>query len=344
MAGLLSAALAVSGAPHDALQPDVLGWAHRSSSKLSTISAPLSRGSSGITPVFWLHVPKTGSSFATTIAHFIAPGLPGELVVKDPTDNLNKYQGLIRADMVGRFRSGHEPLSDTDAHLYQGGIVMMMRRPFERTVSAFHHSLHDCPALQARYGCLEHSAVQSKMDACTQQANFTEYSECVSGCTARMLLGAHCGDDTVSARTRPTMAADAIDVVAKRVGFVGLTDHWAASVCLWHKRFGGKCLAAEFIDTRPGDYAPDTALATEWPGDPTEEAVFAAGAAQFWAQLEEHGLTSADACAAVCPDVERAHFEGQAYTQAEAEAAEAARASRATTAARRRHRSWELSL
>jgi len=35
-----------------------------------------------IVPIYWLHVPKTGSSFATTIMHFVAPGLPAEVTIR----------------------------------------------------------------------------------------------------------------------------------------------------------------------------------------------------------------------------------------------------------------------
>ena len=34
--------------------------------------------------------------------------------------------------------------------------------------------------------------------------------------------------------------------------FVGLTEYWEASVCLFHAMFGGECDAMEFENTRPG--------------------------------------------------------------------------------------------
>ena len=36
-----------------------------------------------------------------------------------------------------------------------------------------------------------------------------------------------------------------------KLGFVGLTDQWDLSVCLWHAKFGGECLPAEFKNVRP---------------------------------------------------------------------------------------------
>ena len=34
--------------------------------------------------------------------------------------------------------------------------------------------------------------------------------------------------------------------------FVGLTEEWDLSVCLFHRMFGGECHVREFLDVRPG--------------------------------------------------------------------------------------------
>ena len=45
--------------------------------------------------------------------------------------------------------------------------------------------------------------------------------------------------------------ADVIAVLeGGRVAFLGLTEYWAETVCLWHVMFGGDCLAAEFSELR----------------------------------------------------------------------------------------------
>merc|ERR1712056_70572 len=36
------------------------------------------------------------------------------------------------------------------------------------------------------------------------------------------------------------------------MGFVGLTEEYSLSVCLWHTRFGGDCSNIEFDNFRPG--------------------------------------------------------------------------------------------
>merc|ERR1719310_2223786 len=45
----------------------------------------------------------------------------------------------------------------------------------------------------------------------------------------------------------------AIDMLHDGFAFVGITDQWALSVCLFRVMFGGQCLASDVLDVRPGD-------------------------------------------------------------------------------------------
>ena len=162
--------------------------------------------------------------------------------------------------------------------------------------------------MQTRYGC------QGENDAppCGDNAPFAEYASCVRGCSARMLTGRACGDDSATLEQVPDLTARALETLERAVDFVGLTEHWAASICLFHARFGGPCLASEFVNTRPNpdpNATLDARLADAWPGDPVDEAVYTAAAERFWAQIDEHKL-SRDVCARqICPDVEATLFD-----------------------------------
>ena len=128
-----------------------------------------------IAPFFWLHVPKTGSSFATTLAYYAAPTLPPNITVKEPTEPSfrQEYGHLLQASKrMGRFDSGHVPLSSHDAKRFSGKIVVLLRPPFDRTLSGFGHAQHDC---------IPHGSY-----------TFSGYAECVRGCTAKMLTGSWC--------------------------------------------------------------------------------------------------------------------------------------------------------
>ena len=56
---------------------------------------------------------------------------------------------------------------------------------------------------------------------------------------------------------RPTMTSEDAEEGARRVreGFawVGITEEWKLSICLFHRMFGGACHPSEFKDTRPSE-------------------------------------------------------------------------------------------
>jgi len=106
-------------------------------------------------------------------------------------------------------------------------------------------------------------------------------------------------------------------VLRTHVGFIGLTEHWAATVCLWHARFGGECHLSEMIDTRPGAYQTQAGWwpreAAEWPGDLADEQVYDTGYKLFFEQLEARRLDAA-ACTRLCPSIDRAYFGNETFT------------------------------
>merc|ERR1719343_801322 len=65
---------------------------------------------------------------------------------------------------------------------------------------------------------------------------------------ANMLLGESCGPRKQSALSESSLAA-AVDKV-RAIGFVGLTEEWLLSVCLFHAKFGGDMLKAELVNVR----------------------------------------------------------------------------------------------
>ena len=55
-----------------------------------------------------------------------------------------------------------------------------------------------------------------------------------------------------TARLNATLLKEATRRVLHDFAFVGLTDRWNASVCLFHAKYGGEVYAAEFANSRPG--------------------------------------------------------------------------------------------
>merc|ERR1719313_133277 len=133
----------------------------------------------------------------------------------------------------------------------------MVRAPKSRISSGYIHNLHDCGALQMKYGILENGPPKLALDGIIDPSILEEYAACVHSCTVNMLIGRYCQYKTSDKGEFlvPSEEQQALDVQAAlsrlpKLGFVGLTDNWDLSICLWHAKFGGECLPVEFQNLR----------------------------------------------------------------------------------------------
>jgi hypothetical protein len=262
-----------------------------------------------INPIYYIHVPLSGSSFATTVAHHACRGkLPQKVWVREPTAFLKEWSPQCGESQFARFKSGHQPLQDVrEGDLSH--VVMMMRDPTERVISGYYNDLHDCKVMREKYNCgifgeFIDSSSNFKCDGDTVSPDGrykrnprvispVDYGMCVENCTANMLTGRECGQDGEADIAR------AVEIV-DQIGFVGLTQQWALSVCLWHRKFGGRILPVELMNLRPGvgslvsgviSKKDQQSLVGNW--TPTADSlVFQAAAKRFWKEVSGYGLDS----------------------------------------------------
>lgn len=260
--------------------------------------------SSNIDPIFYLHVPGTGSGFATTIAHHACAGRIHENVsVLEPRDFLSEWNSVCDHSNFLRFHSGHEPLNDIVESEIEH-VVMMVRKPSQRILSRYYSGLQDCWYLRRKHECKTSNVTdQTKCngDIQTEHGFYlrdpatilpVEYGQCVENCTANMLTGRSCGD-------HGAVNVDLAVEVINKTGFVGLTDEWALSVCLWHKRFGGSMLPVELANERPGPVYKesfskfvqydDHRLLGNW-RPVADNTVYAAAVRRFWGEIHQYGV------------------------------------------------------
>lgn len=94
----------------------------------------------------------------------------------------------------------------------------------------------------------------------------------------------------------------AINVLQDGFAFVGITEQWALSVCLFRVMFGGQCVASDLANTRPGvnssssDY--DTSELYGWV-DALDGPVYAEALQMFEDTLDVYGV-DADMCTSFC--------------------------------------------
>jgi hypothetical protein len=252
-----------------------------------------------ISPIYYLHVPESGSGFATTIAHHACGStIPEDVVVVEPRDFFKIWASSCNRSRFSRFQSGHDPLTGVvDDDL--GHAVVMLRNPSQRIISGYYNDMHDCWDLRKKYKCKSSGQFKCEGDTVAEDGRSVrnpqaipppEYGQCVENCSANMLTGRAC------AETGPVDVERAIDVIDK-LGFVGLTDKWELSVCLWHKKFGGRVLPAELAHARAGVVSGGSAnkydvgaLLGDW-RPRADVRVFEAASERFWTEIDHFGIT-----------------------------------------------------
>jgi len=250
-----------------------------------------SAGTLDASKIAWMHVPKAGTSFANVLVTWGCPRLPDYAVVDESYSN--KYGMFVpgfmekhKADCASGMTlcgSGHIPIlkgtcNGWDGH--KGNFVAMFRQPEQRTLSGFNHDKHDID---------------------DKSVDLLGYAHAIAGCSVRMMNGHRCGEQV-------TVTQDMVSLAVSRLetgfAFVGLTDEWALSVCLFHIMYGSQCHKREFQDVRPGaQHTSDSYDTKELKGwtDPFDGPLYERAYVMFWANVAKYGA-SRERCSKVCSE------------------------------------------
>ena len=208
-------------------------------------------------PIAWVHVPKAGSTFINTLIHSVcSPPLTPFAPVGSTTGPV-EHEFWERAMSLAQcnFTSSphHAGYGSPPGHrgygtfaslpMHAGHGVLLMRQPEQRIISGFHHNFH--------------SFEEKK----TTRPSLLAYARAVEGCVVRMLtrgsLPEHSdAGEAACGRAPPPSSVEverAKELLSTGFQFVGLTEEWDITVCLWHVRFGpASCSKTEFLNMRPG--------------------------------------------------------------------------------------------
>ena len=242
--------------------------------------------------IAWVHIPKCGTSFGNTLVHWANLSLPADATVgTDAREFMTGYaprrwffdQGNIFWMKDGNFGNHNSIL----AHVYRtwrGRFVGMFRSPAQRAESAYRH-----------FG---------------SHVSKAEYALRIRGSATTMLAGQSYGLNCVwPKRFNCSKVTPNIDLALARLSgfaFVGLTELYDLSVCLFHVMFHGPCLPVEFSNTRPAaahGRVPDEYTAwSPWGGiiDGDDWRLYAEATRMFWAALHTYRVNEL-VCQRVCP-------------------------------------------
>jgi len=218
-----------------------------------------------LTPLAWFHVPKAGTSIINTFYHTpaICPEFTLTNFVNSSSSGIQGWDeswgirdevcrgGFTRTYGGGGYAHvGIGGLTGTAYQLNHGHFVGMFRQPEQRLISDYGY-YGAIPLIdKSGHEIWPYSAAYAKFGS--KLVSLREYAEWSGGCTVRQLTT----DSLEPYKTLPLPTTEdvsaAIQVLQEGFAFVGITEEWELSVCLFHAMFGGPCLSSDLQNTRPG--------------------------------------------------------------------------------------------
>ena len=180
----------------------------------------------------------------------------------------------------------HQFLDDEKYQLHKGHLVALFRQPEQRLLSAWNDD-------EELFRASPNVITRCSDEKMTAELSMEEFIHRWASWETRQLIGKSLGDlsedDTLKAIKR----------LEEGFAFVGIQEEWELSICLFHAKFGGKCLPVDFEDTRPSGNTStsstyNTSILNGWV-DEADGKVYARAKEIFRSDLLKYGI-SHDTC------------------------------------------------
>lgn len=235
--------------------------------------------------VAWVHIPKCGTTFGTTLVHYANSTLPKKAAMELDTKSTPpgeifsaKYPPdyWFRGLMWNKRYSfaDHTEITDRAWAQWNGHFFAMVRKPDRRTYSSWVYFTN------------------SSVDP-------AKYARLTFGTATKMLAGQVDGLRVYQTSNIQPDLPKALDRL-RGFKFIGLTDEWNLSICLFHAMFGGECLPKEFEDMRPTAYDESASNPFKKYPDVPDEILYRAAERFYRFNLNLYGVTS-ETCKKICP-------------------------------------------
>lgn len=237
-----------------------------------------------LVPLAWFHVPKTGTTIVNTFYHTpaicpaflwdnyyegdetftgtnnwlwneswgdrreeVCPGGFSDSFFVNAQLQWLVQEGLVRDEWEG-YQLRHGGIGGPTGLFYQlnrGHLVTMMRQPEQRLISSYYYF--------GPVGLHIGNASSTTWPYNSASPSLREYAEQSAGCTVRQLtMDVYDPCETFPLPTIKEDVSVAIEMLHEGFAFVGITEHWDLSVCLFRAMFGGTCVSTDFTaNTRP---------------------------------------------------------------------------------------------
>jgi len=244
-----------------------------------------------VMPIEFVHVPKCGTSFLNTLIHLpgACAGLPENVQVSEEMMGklaMENFFNLYRPDLncnssmldyKQQHHLGVEAFLPGGFDEGKGRFMIFVRQPEQRFLSHFHFKRQK----QNILGKDSSKAATSSLEA---------FEDTWSGVVTKML--------TTNKRQGPPPTRAQVDEAKIRLqtgfSFIGITDEWDLSICLFNKMFNQVCRSIQFANTRPSHTKSssswDTAELNGW-RDPYDNEVFDVALQLFQANLRKYNVS-----------------------------------------------------
>lgn len=270
--------------------------------------------------ITWLHFPKAGTSFLATIWNYacsrrmaldlaVSPrAVPGceqcydvALMDRYPPDDYCE-EGFLSQN----FSTQHRPVTSSAVQSDELKVIGMFRRPSQRLISAFHDSCHASGLAEDQYKVLMQECGPNGKNSAGCYARFPG----IAGCMSRMLTGGFCAETQFAESSFDGGKAHLEEAIAmvKEMAFVGLTEYWDLSICLFQRMFGGTVNAAQLVDFHEGDSHQDQLYdETQLMGfvDEVDEAIYQAASDRFHELVQTYVSPDFSECATLVQSANR---------------------------------------
>lgn len=227
----------------------------------------------------WLHVPKTGST------------------VEKPLMALQPLECYWPMPDI------HRDIKDDVFDMLKGHFFSMFRKPSARSFSSY---------VYFNFQVYEESA--TPVVACDDvqlNANPDAYKNGTKGLVTKMLAGQqHGGECSACAKMCNSAKPDVKKALERLNGFkfVGITEHWELSMCLFHRMFDVPCHEDWFQNSHPTTYTQFTNVTLDdWEyhyEDAADEAVYAKATEIFWKGILRYDVSD-ETCRRTCTPTQK---------------------------------------
>jgi len=274
----------------------------------------------GVLPILWLHVPKTGTSFLQTLAS--TPGACPNFIPDLRREYSILYDGKCNNSVFDTeyfARSVHPGIEDLPGGFEagRGRFMTFMRQPEQRFLSMVHYTEHGRNAdrvlkpgatldgkkqlfagwatkMLVRGGATLVDRSDHDAGVIRELINFTTPAWEMNGLTAWDKFTQDYGGWMFPLSVSRAESEEAKARLQTGFSFIGITDQWDLSICLFNTMFNQTCRASQFLNNRPtngkSQSSYDTGTLNGW-RDPYDTELFDVATELFSMNLRKYNVS-----------------------------------------------------